>query len=77
MLLNVWRSAEQLVCWSLKIANHLVCQVVKATVAIAGNIALRPTIIILDEATSMLDPEGDLMAVMRELQNTNNYLHYP
>ena len=42
----------------------------KQRVAIAGIIALRPTIIILDEATSMLDPEGreDIMAVMRELQ---------
>ena len=42
----------------------------KQRVAIAGIIALRPTIIILDEATSMLEPEGreDLMAVMRELQ---------
>ena len=42
----------------------------KQRVAIAGIIALRPTIIILDEATSMLDAEGreDLMAVMRELQ---------
>ena len=42
----------------------------KQRVAMAGIIALRPTIIILDEATSMLDPEGreDLMAVMRELQ---------
>ena len=42
----------------------------KQRVAIAGIIALRPTIIILDEATSMLDPEGreDLMAVMRKLQ---------
>ena len=42
----------------------------KQRVAIAGVVALRPDIIILDEATSMLDPEGreDLMAVMRELQ---------
>ena len=42
----------------------------KQRVAIAGIIALRPTIIILDEAPSMLDPEGreDLMAVMRKLQ---------
>lgn len=31
----------------------------KQRVAIAGIIALRPTIIILDEATSMLDPEGN------------------
>ena len=32
----------------------------KQRVAIAGIIALRPKIIILDEATSMLDPEGRL-----------------
>ena len=39
--------------------------------AIAGIIALRPQIIILDEATSMLDPEGreELMKVVRTLQN--------
>lgn len=30
----------------------------KQRVAIAGVVALRPDIIILDEATSMLDPEG-------------------
>ena len=30
----------------------------KQRVAIAGVIALRPSIIILDEATSMLDPKG-------------------
>ena len=30
----------------------------KQRVAIAGVVALRPEIIILDEATSMLDPEG-------------------
>ncbi len=42
----------------------------KQRVAIAGIIALRPTIIILDEATSMLDPEGreELMKVVRTLQ---------
>ena len=42
----------------------------KQRVAIAGVVALRPDIVILDEATSMLDPEGreDLMAVMRKLQ---------
>ena len=43
----------------------------KQRVAIAGVVALRPDIIILDEATSMLDPEGreELMKVVRTLQN--------
>ena len=41
----------------------------KQRVAIAGIIALRPSIIILDEATSMLDPRGknDVLSVMRDL----------
>lgn len=42
----------------------------KQRVAIAGVIALRPDVIILDEATAMLDPEGrrDILEVIRELQ---------
>ncbi len=42
----------------------------KQRVAIAGVVALRPKIIILDEATSMLDPEGrlDLIKIVREIQ---------
>ena len=38
--------------------------------AIAGIIALRPKIIILDEATSMLDPEGrlELIRTVREVK---------
>lgn len=42
----------------------------KQRVAIAGVVALRPKIIILDEATSMLDPEGrlDLIKVVREIK---------
>ncbi|UTH14039.1 energy-coupling factor transporter ATPase [Macrococcus equipercicus] len=42
----------------------------KQRVAIAGIIALRPDVIILDEATAMLDPEGrlEILNVIRELQ---------
>lgn len=42
----------------------------KQRVAIAGIIALKPEIIILDEATSMLDPQGreEVFDIMRELQ---------
>ncbi|WEG12644.1 energy-coupling factor ABC transporter ATP-binding protein [Pullulanibacillus sp. KACC 23026] len=41
----------------------------KQRVAIAGIIALRPSIIVLDEATSMLDPKGqaDIIEIMRRL----------
>lgn len=43
----------------------------KQRVAIAGVVALRPKIIILDEATSMLDPEGrlDLINIVREIKD--------
>ncbi len=42
----------------------------KQRVAIAGIIALRPEIIILDESTSMLDPTGraDIMRVIHEIK---------
>lgn len=42
----------------------------KQRVALAGVIALRPQIMILDEATSMLDPVGreEIMSVIRELK---------
>ncbi|HEL2357483.1 TPA: energy-coupling factor transporter ATPase [Streptococcus suis] len=42
----------------------------KQRVAIAGVVALRPKITILDEATSMLDPEGrlDLIKIVREIK---------
>lgn len=41
----------------------------KQRVAIAGVIALRPSIVVLDEATSMLDPKGqaDVLSIMRHL----------
>ncbi|BBA93610.1 energy-coupling factor transporter ATPase [Streptococcus ruminantium] len=43
----------------------------KQRVAIAGVVALRPKIIILDEATSMLDPEGrlDLIKIVQSIKN--------
>ncbi|MCH6269544.1 MULTISPECIES: energy-coupling factor ABC transporter ATP-binding protein [Neobacillus] len=42
----------------------------KQRVAIAGVLALRPAIIILDEATSMLDPRGreEVLATVRDLK---------
>lgn len=46
----------------------------KQRVAIAGIIALKPKIIILDEATSMLDPKGrkEVIDVVRNLNKTEN-----
>lgn len=46
----------------------------KQRVAIAGVVALRPDIIILDEATSMLDPEGreEVIATIRKIKAESN-----
>ena len=46
----------------------------KQRVAIAGVVALRPNIIILDEATSMLDPEGrlDLIRTVKDIKDNYN-----
>lgn len=46
----------------------------KQRVAIAGVIAMAPKIIILDESTSMLDPEGreELMAVVADIKQDND-----
>ena len=46
----------------------------KQRVAIAGVLALRPAIIILDEATSMLDPRGreEVLETVRELKGEKN-----
>lgn len=46
----------------------------KQRVALAGVMALQPKIIILDEAMSMLDPEGrsEVMRVIRQLKERNN-----
>lgn len=47
----------------------------KQRVAIAGILAIRPQIIILDEATSMLDPEGrrDLIQLIRHLKDQYHF----
>ena len=46
----------------------------KQRVAIAGVLAMKPEILILDEATSMLDPEGkeDINALVQKLHKENN-----
>lgn len=46
----------------------------KQRVAIAGVLALRPSIIILDEATSMLDPRGreEVLDTVRKLKESEN-----
>ncbi|MEO1769490.1 energy-coupling factor ABC transporter ATP-binding protein [Candidatus Enterococcus ferrettii] len=46
----------------------------KQRVAIAGVVALRPDIIILDEATSMLDPEGreDVISTIQQIKEEND-----
>lgn len=43
----------------------------KQRVAIAGAVAMRPSIIILDEATSMLDPEGrlELIKIIQKIRD--------
>ena len=46
----------------------------KQRVAIAGVVALRPDIIILDEATSMLDPEGrgEVISTIKKIKDESN-----
>ncbi|MCD8212176.1 MAG: energy-coupling factor transporter ATPase [Oscillospiraceae bacterium] len=50
-------------------APHLLSGGQKQRVAIAGVIAMRPKVLVLDEATAMLDPEGrkDVMDIVKDL----------
>lgn len=56
----------------------------KQRIAIAGIIAMRPSVIILDEATAMLDPQGrkEVIALVRRLNREEgitilNITHFP
>ena len=51
----------------------------KQRVAIAGVVALQPDIIILDEATSMLDPEGrlELIRTVKKIKDKNHLTVIP
>ncbi|MDN6161238.1 MAG: energy-coupling factor ABC transporter ATP-binding protein [Atopostipes sp.] len=46
----------------------------KQRVAIAGVLALKPDIIVFDEATSMLDPKGrsEVLEIVKDIKNKNN-----
>lgn len=54
-----------------KRAPHRLSAGEKQRVAIAGVMAMKPHVLVLDEATSMLDPEGrrDVLAAVRKLNN--------
>lgn len=46
----------------------------KQRIAIAGVLAIKPNVLVLDESTAMLDPEGrrEVMAILKELNKKDN-----
>lgn len=53
-----------------KKAPHMLSGGQKQRIAIAGMLAMGPQVLVLDEATAMLDPQGrrDVLAIVRELR---------
>ncbi|MDR1620634.1 MAG: energy-coupling factor transporter ATPase [Clostridiales bacterium] len=53
-------------------APHMLSGGQKQRVAIAGMLAMQPEVLVMDEATAMLDPEGgaDILEIMRRLNRT-------
>lgn len=75
MLIRVKESLERVGMWEL--ANRAPVNLSggqKQRVAIASIIASKPQIIVLDEATSMLDPQGreEVLATIKEIKEEDN-----